>query len=90
MLLKLFLVGAVVAGLMIGVKEHRLLERLHVTGSCSTLAVAKDGTEWRTCTAGNLSGKPSLANDGCTDSGARGSAELWHCPASLASNISGQ
>jgi hypothetical protein len=87
MLLKLFAVGAVFAGLMIGVKDHRLLERLHVTGSCSTLAVAKDGTEWRSCSAGNLSGKPSLSQDGCTDSGARGKVELWHCPASLASNV---
>ena len=87
MLLRLFLVGAVLAGLMIGVKDHHLLERLHVTGSCSTLAVAKDGTEWRSCAAGNLSGKPSLSQDGCTDSGARGNLELWHCPASLTASV---
>jgi len=89
-MLRIFAVAIVLAGSMIAAKDHRLLARTHLVGSCATVATAKDGSEWRACGAGTLSGKPSLAQAGCTDAGARGSAELWRCPATLAANVARQ
>lgn len=90
MLLRIFAVGAVLAGIMIAAHDHRLLARVHVVGSCTTLSTAADGSQLRSCVAGQLSGKPDLTSEGCTEAGARAAAELWHCPAPLAANVARQ
>ena len=74
-----FVLGSYVAG-----NEH-VLQRSHVVGSCSTIARRVDGSEWRACAAGRLTGRPGLELSGCTDFGRRGAVEVWHCPAPLAS-----
>jgi hypothetical protein len=81
--LRIFAVAFVLAGIMIAAKEHRILARTHVVGSCTTVATAADGSEWRACESGRLSGKPSLERDSCKDAGPRAKVELWHCPAPL-------
>jgi hypothetical protein len=86
MLLRIVAVAATLIALLIAVKDHRLLQRTHLVGACSTMSTAQDGTEWRSCTGGYLSGKPVLTRDSCTDAGPRGKNELWHCPASLVQN----
>ncbi|MDX6511299.1 MAG: hypothetical protein QOE36_803 [Gaiellaceae bacterium] len=76
--------------LLIGIKNDHLLERAHIVGYCRTYATAADGTEWRECFSGHVSGRPSLKRNNCTDVGRHGANELWHCPATLASDTSRQ
>jgi hypothetical protein len=88
-MVRIVAVGAMLVAVMIAIKDHRLLERTHVVGSCSTVAqtsVSTDGSEWRSCVAGRLTGRPGLALAGCTDFGVYRDAEFWQCPATLAGN----
>ena len=78
-LLRIVAVGTVLIALMIAVKDHRLLQRAHLVGYCSTFAQAADGSEWRSCVPGRLSGRPGLEFNSCTDYGRtrqRGDLEL--------------
>lgn len=89
-MLRFMAVAAAGLALLATVKRERLLERAHLVGVCTTYAQAADGTEWRECFSGRLSGRPSLKLNGCTNAGAHGDAELWHCPARLAANTTRQ
>ena len=83
MLLRIIAVAAALVALLIATKDHRLLERTHLVGGCTTVSTANDGSEWRSCRSGWMSGRPSLERGSCTDAGPRGNTELWHCPAAL-------
>ena len=87
---RIFLAAILIVLALVTVKRERLLERAHMTGSCATYAYSADGTEWRKCASGRISGTPSLKLHGCTDIGPRGNAELWRCPARLEVNTSRQ
>ena len=89
-MLRFLAVAAAGIALLATVKRERLLERAHLVGVCTTYAQAADGTEWRECFSGRLSGRPDLKLNGCTNAGAHGQAELWHCPARLAANTTRQ
>ena len=89
-MLRFLAVAAAGVALLATVKRERLLERAHIVGVCTTYAQAADGTEWRECSSGRLSGRPNLRLNGCTDVGPHGKTELWHCPARLASNTTRQ
>jgi hypothetical protein len=82
-LLRIVTVGAVLIALLITVKDQRVLQRAHLVGYCSTVAQATDGSEWRSCVPGKLSGRPGLEFNSCTDFGRNGNAEVWNCPAAL-------
>jgi hypothetical protein len=82
-MLRILAVGTVLIALLITVKDQRVLQRAHLVGACSTYALAEDGSEWRACTPGRLSGRPSLELTSCTDFGRLGTAEVWNCPAAL-------
>jgi hypothetical protein len=90
MFLRMALALALGISLLVAVKQEHLLERAHITGYCRTYATAADGTEFRECFPGQISGHPSLKRNNCTDVGAHGANELWHCPARLASDTSRQ
>ena len=83
-MLRIVAVGAVLIAMMITVKDHQVLQRAHLIGYCSTLATAADGSEYRSCFPGHVSGRPGLLLDGCTDFGRHGKAEIWGCPAQIA------
>lgn len=76
-------VGALLVALLITIKDQRVLQRAHLVGACSTVGGAPDGSEWRSCVPGKLSGRPALTLDSCTDWGLYGKAEYWSCPARL-------
>jgi hypothetical protein len=82
-MLRIAAVGAALIALLITVKSQQVLQRAHLVGFCSTLAKAPDGSEWRSCVPGKLSGRPGLTLDSCTDVGLQGDAEIWSCPASV-------
>ena len=83
-MLRIVAVGTLLIALLITVKDHRVLQRAHLIGYCSTVAQGTDGSEWRSCVPGKLSGRPGLEFDSCTDVGRYGNAEYWTCPATLA------
>lgn len=85
-MLRFLAAAAIGVALLTAVKRERLLERAHIVGVCTTYAQGADGTEWRECFAGRLSGRPSLKLNGCTAVGAHRGNQLWQCPARLASN----
>jgi hypothetical protein len=82
-MLRIVAVGTVLIALLITVKSQRVLQRAHLIGFCSTVALAEDGSEWRSCVPGKISGRPGLVLDSCTDIGRHGNAEVWNCPAAL-------
>jgi hypothetical protein len=82
-MLRILVYGLVVFALMITIKSQRVLQRSHLVGACSTIVQAADGSEWRSCVPGKISGRPGLTLDACTDWGLRGNAEIWNCPARL-------
>ena len=82
-MLRILAIGTVLIALMIAVKDHRLLQRAHLVGYCSTFAQSPDGSEWRSCVSGRLSGRPGLEFNSCTDFGRRAKEEIWNCPAAL-------
>jgi hypothetical protein len=82
-MLRIAAVGAVLIALLITIKDQRLLQRAHLVGYCSSVNQAADGSEWRSCVPGRISGRPGLVLDGCTDYGRYGRAEVWNCPATI-------
>jgi hypothetical protein len=89
-MLRIFLTAICIFVALVTVKRERILERAHIVGACTTYAHDDDGTEWRECASGRISGRPSLKLNGCTDVGPHGKNELWRCPAQLASNTTRQ
>ena len=85
-MVRIVAVGAVLVAVMVAIRDHRLLQRTHVVGSCATVVEVTDGSEWRSCVAGRLTDRPGLSLAGCTDYGLYLNAEYLHCPASLASD----
>jgi len=82
-MLRIVAVGALIAALLITIKDQRVLQRAHLVGYCSSVASDAVGSEWRKCVAGKLSGRPGLELNGCTDWGLYNEAEFWNCPARL-------
>ena len=82
-MLRILVIGSVLIALLIAVKDQRVLQRAHLIGYCSTFAQSADGSEWRSCVPGRLSGRPGLELNSCTDFGRHGNDEIWNCPASL-------
>ena len=82
-MLRIVVYGLVLIALMATIKSQRVLQRAHLVGACSTLVQAADGSQWRSCVPGKLSGRPGLTLDSCTDWGLHGNAEIWNCPAQL-------
>jgi hypothetical protein len=86
MMLRVVVTAVLLFAVLAGAKHERVLERAHIVGSCATYARGVDGSEWRQCSSGRISGRPSLRRNGCTDAGPHRDVELWHCPAQLASS----
>ena len=85
-MLRFVAAAAIGVALLAVVKREHVLERAHIVGACTTYAQSADGTEWRECVPGKISGRPSLKLNGCTNVRRHGNNELWHCPARLASS----
>jgi hypothetical protein len=81
------LVAAIlVFGLMIAIKDGRLMRKAGLTGGCRVVAVqAADTGSWQACTPGKLQGAPDLTRQSCTSVKTVGKTEYWHCPAGIES-----
>jgi hypothetical protein len=87
MLLKIFLVGALVIGVMAAIKDGRLLKDAGLLSNCN--AVAVDGKAEPTemsCSKGRLDGWPDLTNQSCTLVSLGRQREVWRCAAPVVSS----
>jgi hypothetical protein len=89
MLLRVVIAAVLIAAVMVGVKDGRLVKDMGLSGSCRMVQTATDGTQWTACTSGRLEGRPNLSSKSCTSSGLQGTVEYWHCPAEVASRVGG-
>ena len=69
-----------IAALMAGVKDGRLMHAAGLAGSCTVVEQLKDGTLIDGCRAGKLEGRPDLSRRNCRETGLRGAIEYWRCP----------
>jgi hypothetical protein len=90
MLTKIFTVAALILVLMVAIKDGRILRTSGLTGSCSVVQTAADGTQVEACRPGKLEGRPDLTRRGCTDAGSVGKSEYWRCPAALEASQAGR
>jgi hypothetical protein len=82
-----FTAAVLIAALMVGVKDHGLLQRAGLTGSCASIQAPQgDDHDWRRCTPGRLSGSPDLTRQSCIREGAAGDVAFWRCPAAVQSS----
>ena len=87
MLLRIFATAVVLVGVMVGIRNGHVLQRMKLTGSCDVVATPKGQSgEWRACHAGRLAGQPDLTRDSCTQQGAAPEVVYWRCPTSIESS----
>jgi hypothetical protein len=87
MLLRIVLVGALLVGAMVAVKDGRVLRDAGLTGSCSSVSTPTgQNTFWKACKKGRLDGRPDLSRQGCTAVSIKSGVEWWRCPASIGSS----
>lgn len=84
----MFLATALVVGLMVLIKDGRLLREAGLTGGCRTVATPKgqDGA-WQACDPGKLQGAPDLNRQGCKPMGNVGPTVYWRCPAGIEAGL---
>lgn len=86
-LFRIIVVGALVMGVLVFVKQDRLLERTGLIGSCQIVASpAGDLDQWRACREGKLEGRPNLGMDSCESKAIQGKVEFWRCPAPISAS----
>ena len=86
MLLKIFIVGAILIGAMAAIKDGRVLREAGLLSTCT--AVSASGPSELSCTKGRLDGFPDLTNRSCSLVAATPSHQIWRCAAPIVSSQS--
>ena len=83
-MLKVVLITAVIAALLILVKSEDVLERTGLLGSCAPVATAgPENGQWWACRSGHLGDAPDLWRESCTRGDRKGDVRYWRCSISL-------
>ena len=84
MLLKILLIGVLVAGGMATLKDGRLLARAGLVASCRQEPAAQSDATTQSCRSGRLEGFPNLEKKSCTSEGVKADGrEYWLCLAPI-------
>jgi hypothetical protein len=83
MLLKILLVGALVAGTMALVRDGRVLRSAGLLSSCAPVAAQSGDQTMQRCRKGKLDGYPDLANKACQSTYVQAGYEYWRCVAPI-------
>ncbi|HKU57301.1 MAG TPA: hypothetical protein VJP41_09800 [Gaiellaceae bacterium] len=88
MLLKIFLVGALLIGLMAAIKDGRVLKDAGLLSSCSTVAGSNGRADQTvmSCSKGRIDGWPDLTDKSCTLISQGRKNEYWRCLAPVVSS----
>jgi hypothetical protein len=87
MLVKIIVVGALAIGLMLAVKDGRILRDAGLLSSCAP--VVENGQSEPTllsCTKGRLDGWPNETNNSCNLIAVHPTREYWRCVAPVVSS----
>ena len=89
-LIKIAIVAAGFAGLLVLAQNGHWFERAGLLSRCAKVAAPYGSTnrgvgEWWSCTEGAVSGYKSLVRDSCDSKGFYGKTQLWYCPAPIGS-----
>ena len=90
MIIRILAVACLILALMLAIKNGRMLRVAGLTGACSVIQTATDGSQLESCRPGRLEGRPDLTRRGCTTAGTVGKAEYWRCPAPVTSSQVGR
>ena len=89
MLLRIILVGAVLIGAMVAIKDGRVLRDAGLLSNCSAVAVnGNSDPTMMSCSKGRLDGWPDLTNKSCNLVASRPQREYWRCAAPVVSSNS--
>ncbi|HEY2207847.1 MAG TPA: hypothetical protein VGH26_01045 [Gaiellaceae bacterium] len=87
MLLKIFVVGALLIGVMAVVKNGRILRDAGLLSTCSAVTVNGQGDPTLlSCTKGRLDGWPDETNNSCNLIAVHPTREYWRCAAPVISS----
>jgi hypothetical protein len=81
--------GTVVLLVMVAIKNGWVLRESGMVGSCRTYASLAGGEQQERCVPGSLDGQPNLTGKGCVVQSTIGRAQIWLCPAPVASAAGG-
>ena len=81
MVIRVLVAGLLILGVMLAVKDGRVLRATGLVSSCLVLQHGVDGSQLEACRSGRLQARPDLSSRGCVDAGLVGIYEYWHCPA---------
>ena len=86
MLIRIFLVAALVIAGMVAIKDGAL-RRAGLIGGCTAVDVrGSSDASWMACKSGRLEGYPDLTKQACVYAGVTGGRDLWRCPAPIVSS----
>jgi hypothetical protein len=87
MLLKILLVGAVLIGAMVAIRNGTLLRDAGLLSSCAPAVVnGQPDPLLQSCIPGRLDGYPDLTNQSCTLAYVRKNHQYWRCTAPIVSS----
>lgn len=90
MIVRIVLVGAMLAAFMFYAKQERVLVQVGLAGKCVASLPARNvnavqkRSQWWACEEGFLLGYPSLELKSCQSAGFTGKRELWYCTRPIA------
>jgi hypothetical protein len=87
MLLKIFVVGALLIGVMAAVKDGRILRDAGLLSTCNPVRVNGQGDPTLlSCTKGRLDGWPDETNNSCNLIAVHPTRQFWRCAAPVVSS----
>jgi hypothetical protein len=87
MLLKILLVGAVLIGGMVAIRDGRVLKAAGLLSSCNPVVLnGQSDPTLLSCSKGRLDGFPDLTNKSCDLIAVHPQQEYWRCKAPVVSS----
>jgi hypothetical protein len=87
MLLKILAVGVVAIGVMVAIRDGRVLKDAGLLSTCNAVTVdGKADPTVLSCTKGRLDGFPDMSNKSCNLIAVHPNRQLWRCEAPVVSS----
>ena len=87
MLVKILIVGVVLIGVMVAIKNGTVLRDAGLLSNCTAVTVdGKSDPTLLSCSKGRLDGWPDMTNQSCNLISSRPNREYWRCAAPVVSS----
>ena len=79
-IIRFALIAAVAIGVMLVVRDGRVIRHFGLVARCSTVStpLGQTGT-WKECEPGKIDGRRDLTDDGCKLVRTEGKVDIWQC-----------